>query len=383
MKKKNLLSMRTLQQIAILFLSLIIIFSSCKKEEEIVVQEIPIEETVFIKAGQQFANFQNNFNRIIHYSLTEALLNPYLYDLQDNQAVTRGDCPDSAISTEQPQGSPGSQLNAKTLTLTFNNCEFTNTDAPGNPVDIINGEVVIYTFNSINQEAFLTFDEITINGFKIEFIPSDPIDSDYIKFIGSGATFYNAFIGGVIPPGGTVFDRSKFICTDLSNDDRMEIYPTYSGGIAFTLDNQDPFVTIDSSGTTNGTDVYNSIINNTYEIGINQMFTRFFLGTNTTTVPDEDYLVIPFGAPIEFKPLCKWINKGRLEFFDLTTSQANASMTNGFYNIHDMSNDPCRILDYGAGATAGANGECDNLVELCECDLSNNTPINCNTVTCY
>lgn len=375
--------MRTLQQIAILLLSLIIIIPSCKKEEVIPTEkEIPIEETVFIKSGQQFANFQNNFNRIIHYSLTQALLNPNLYNLDNNHAVTRTGCPTSAISTEEQQGGGLAPLDAQTLTLTFDNCEFTNTLAPGNPIDIIDGEVVIYTFGSVNEKAFLTFDEITINGFKIEFIPSDPINSDYIKFQGmTGATFYEAFIGGVIPPGGTVFDRSRFICTDLSNNDKMEIYPTYSGGIAFTFDNQNPFVEIDNTIPNNGIDVYNSIINNTYEIGISPMFTRFFLGTNNTTIPDEDYRVIQFGAPVEFQPLCKWINKGKLEFFDFTSAE------NGWNedpnNPDDMSNDPCKILDFGAGATTGANGECDNLVELCECDLSNNTPINCNTVTCY
>ena len=367
-----------------LFLIFLFCFSlnSCKNDVDEI--NLPEEKPVFLQSGQQFANFQNSFLRIIHYSLTEALLTPYMYGFQEDQnGLTRTDCPSSATSLILQQGGGPNPLDARTLTLTFNNCEFTNLLAPNDPKDIIDGEIIIYTFNSIDETFFFTFDKITINNFEIEFIPSNPANSDYVKFESNpGSSFYTAKLSGANPNGGTVFDRSKFICTDLNNMNTMEIYPTYSGNVAFTMNAQNPFVQIDpNGGTTNALAVYESIANNTFEVGLSATFTRFFLGTNTSGIPDEDHIVNQFGSPLIFSPRCKWLESGKVRFIDLTVP--NTAPINGFSRDDDMSTDVCKFIDFATSESGNPLMECDNYVSVCECDLNTGLAINCSTEKCY
>lgn len=324
------------------------LISNDKLPEEINI-EMPQNVRTQYDGASQFIIAQNYLLRIINHSLTVALLTPQMHGIQGEPYVDTRTCP--TVSGPFANTTDGSL----DITIDFGtDCYFTNTIG-GSP-DTISGLITLKKFGGpITDTAtntFIEFDELKFNNQIIRFVPGSVSGTDRIKFkffSGAGATFnYNAFIDGAF--GVNVFDRTHFQIVNCTTNDSLALYPSYSGIPAFNFEYIDPHGTAPVFN-------YDSLVHACYEININPMKAFYYDSEN---VLQEDYNITKVtGEPLIFKPLCKWLLGGKLEYDDIPMSDPN------FTNMID---NPFLKLDYGSDEFGNQNDNCDRFILVTSCE---------------
>ncbi len=339
----------------VLFMTIcgLLIYSCNPEKAEIIIEE-PVEEKSPFAGSSDFVISQNYLVRIMTLALTNALLRPEMHGLQGPPQVDTRTCPMVTATT----GSPN------VLEIDFGtDCLFNNT--LGGTADTISGLIRLEAYGPITDPStntFLVMDEIKMNGKIIRFVAGDPVNADWIKFKFSGNTStsnftYDAFIDGSFLPGADpIFDRSQFQIVDCNSGDSLVLYPSYSGITAFNFDFIDP-----DDPTTAPEFTYESLVNGCYEVDINPIIAFYYDGSGTLL---EDYNITKEdNSPLLFKPLCKWIFGGKLNYDDIPLSDPNFT---------DMINDPYLKICYGSDEFGVDNNLCDRFVKMTSCDIFEN-----------
>lgn len=347
--------MRITIYITLLVILMGTLFFSCQPDEISIDKENTIKETLIEKdpfnGAGQFAISQNYIVRIITLAITNALIRPEMHGFQSPPQVDNRTCPTVTAST----GSPN------VLEIDFGtDCYFNNTQ--GGTPDTISGVIRIEAYGPITDPStntFIVIDELLMNGKTIRFVAGNPTVSNWIKlnFSGNSATStfsYDAFIDGTVPAGNDpVFDRSQFQVIDELTGDSLVLYPSYSSIAAFNFDFIDPD---DPNSPPEFT--YESLVNGCYQVNINPIIALYFDGTGTLI---EDYNITKEdNSPLLFKPLCKWISEGKLNYDDIPLTDPN---------YVDMIDNPYLKLCYGSDEFGVESNNCDRFIKMTSCDI--------------
>jgi len=349
-----------MKKLFIIAICLFVGFVSCKKDKAVIENPQPEPTETYQKTdgAELFVNAQNYLMRTINYSLNVALLTPQMHGLTGESTLDTRMCP--TVTGPFSNTADGSM----DLIMDFGTECFFNNTLGGTP-DTISGIITLKKFGGpITDSAtntFLEFTELKVNDVLIRFVPGNPASTSRIKFqffTGmSGGFFYNAFIDGSVVPGGDpVFDRSQFQIVNCTTGDSLVLYPSYSGIPAFNFEFIDPDNPNDPPEYN-----YNSLVEGCYEININPITAFYYDATGTL---QEDYNIIKVdNEPLLFKPLCKWLYGGLLEFDDIPLSDPNYT---------DMIDNPYMEINYSSDNLCVDTEACDPFVKVYSCEIFDN-----------